>query len=342
MSALALVRRSQHRYQRRADRGRTGDRRRVVQRDASARPADPTLTETLRSAFVNQVDQRTRRLKTMASDALVKHDMFAVGKMTAQTVAFNQNSDKLQAFADWLHLAFDATLLEQKGGWVGAYVGGGYKKGLDHARRETGQVVDIDPKRGNTFSVKAAIELQGIAAATEQHMNRVFAQGVVANNLSSDIAAQLIGKIDSIAIKRALLLVDHSVVNAHAEASLDAMESLGITHVKLRGETCFVRDALEPSEKKEVAELNKEHSSIRAPKRKPQNWKQYVRFRTAGDFKVCPICDELEDNVYLIKEARGLIPVHPECRCAFVPHFDRRFARDLRCEAIEENVNAVV
>jgi hypothetical protein len=335
MTAFALIKRSP-RNARRLERRRPYDRRQVVQRDASARPADPTFTGALRSAFVNQIDQRARQLKAMTSDALVKHDMFALGKLTAQNVAFNASSDKLQAFADWLHIAMDATLLAQKGGWVGAYVGGGYKKGLDHARRETDQAIDIDPKRGNVLSVKAAIELQGIAAATEQHMNRAFAHGIMSKHVAGDIAAQTLDKIDSIAVKRALMLVDQSVVNAHAEASLDAMESLGITHVKLRGETCFVRDAkLEPSEKEAIAAIREEHSVARVPKRKPQNWRQYLRFRTAGDDLVCPICEELEDEVYLISEARGLIPVHIECRCAFVPHFDRRYAQDrMICEGV--------
>jgi hypothetical protein len=83
MTAFALIKRSP-RNARRLERRRPYDRRQVVQRDASARPADPTFTGALRSAFVNQIDQRARQLKAMTSDALVKHDMFALGKLTAQ------------------------------------------------------------------------------------------------------------------------------------------------------------------------------------------------------------------------------------------------------------------
>jgi SPP1 gp7 family putative phage head morphogenesis protein len=42
-------------------------------------------------------------------------------------------------------------------------------------------------------------------------------------------------------------------------------------------------------------------------------------FVTAGDDVVCPECEELEGNVYSISEARGIIPVHPNCRCAWIP-----------------------
>lgn len=44
-----------------------------------------------------------------------------------------------------------------------------------------------------------------------------------------------------------------------------------------------------------------------------------AEFATAGDDVVCPECEELEGKVYSIEEARGVIPVHPNCRCAWIP-----------------------
>lgn len=38
-----------------------------------------------------------------------------------------------------------------------------------------------------------------------------------------------------------------------------------------------------------------------------------AEFLTAGDERVCPQCEALEKQVYTIKEARGVIPVHPQC-----------------------------
>lgn len=46
-----------------------------------------------------------------------------------------------------------------------------------------------------------------------------------------------------------------------------------------------------------------------------------VEFRTAGDGKVCPICRQLNGKVYSTQAARGLIPIHPRCRCAWLPSF---------------------
>lgn len=44
-----------------------------------------------------------------------------------------------------------------------------------------------------------------------------------------------------------------------------------------------------------------------------------AEFMTAGDDEVCEECEDLEGEIMEIEDARGLIPVHPNCRCAFLP-----------------------
>jgi len=45
---------------------------------------------------------------------------------------------------------------------------------------------------------------------------------------------------------------------------------------------------------------------------------------TAGDDRVCPRCNDMEGVVLTIKEARGMIPRHPNCRCMWVPVDDEK------------------
>lgn len=40
---------------------------------------------------------------------------------------------------------------------------------------------------------------------------------------------------------------------------------------------------------------------------------------TAGDDRVCPQCESFEGAIFPIPEARGLIPLHTSCRCAWTP-----------------------
>ena len=44
-----------------------------------------------------------------------------------------------------------------------------------------------------------------------------------------------------------------------------------------------------------------------------------AEYTTAGDDKMCPKCVALQGRPYTIDEARGLIPQHPNCRCAWSP-----------------------
>ena len=47
---------------------------------------------------------------------------------------------------------------------------------------------------------------------------------------------------------------------------------------------------------------------------------EYVNVLTAGDDLVCQVCEDIsEEGPYSLDEAQGLIPAHPNCRCAFVP-----------------------
>ncbi len=44
-----------------------------------------------------------------------------------------------------------------------------------------------------------------------------------------------------------------------------------------------------------------------------------VEWATAGDDRVCVECESMEGSLFTIEEARGLIPLHPNCRCAWLP-----------------------
>src|SRR5690606_31878866 len=79
---------------------------------------------------------------------------------------------------------------------------------------------------------------------------------------------------------RAERIARTEVIHAHAEGPLDSYERLGVEEVGL------------------LAELS-----------------------TADDDRVCPICSSkrLEGPVQ-VSAAHGIIPLHPNCRCAWTPY----------------------
>jgi SPP1 gp7 family putative phage head morphogenesis protein len=44
-----------------------------------------------------------------------------------------------------------------------------------------------------------------------------------------------------------------------------------------------------------------------------------AEWSTAGDDRVCPKCAPMEGRIFTLDEASGLIPFHPNCRCAWIP-----------------------
>jgi SPP1 gp7 family putative phage head morphogenesis protein len=50
--------------------------------------------------------------------------------------------------------------------------------------------------------------------------------------------------------------------------------------------------------------------------------KVLAEFATAGDAQVCEQYAALEGQIYSMEKAEGLIPVHPNCRCTFIPAVD--------------------
>lgn len=44
-----------------------------------------------------------------------------------------------------------------------------------------------------------------------------------------------------------------------------------------------------------------------------------VEWATAGDERVCELCDSMADTVLTVEEARGMLPRHANCRCAWLP-----------------------
>ena len=66
--------------------------------------------------------------------------------------------------------------------------------------------------------------------------------------------------------------------------------------------------------------------------------KLFAEWSTAGDDRVCPKCQPMDGKILSIEDARGLIPLHPNCRCAWIPitQADLRGQRERRRREILE------
>ena len=122
-------------------------------------------------------------------------------------------------------------------------------------------------------------EIQGVGQAFESRIVRQLTLGVSRNTPIREIVRN-IHEQTRLTMRQANALARTEIVRAHAEATLNRFEDLGVSGVGAAVE---------------------------------------MEFTTAGDTKVCARCEGLEGVLFTIDEARGVIPVHISCRCSWFP-----------------------
>ncbi len=227
--------------------------------------------------------------------------------------AFQSDPQKVESFRRWISTQVEADILVAAGGdidkayWT-SFVEEGYKKGagraFDDVRKPalaSGQE-QLDFFRGTkdeflrqTFGRPVAIEkvkllagrvfndLKGVTDEMSTKMTRALTQGLAQGQNPREIARAMIK--DGIGFTKRRGVQSRALTIARTE----------IIRAHAEGQL----DALENLGVEEVGVM--------------------VEWSTAGDDRVCPLCQPLESTVLKIKEARGILPRHPNCRCSFIP-----------------------
>ena len=217
----------------------------------------------------------------------------------------DDDGEAIDAFLDWLRGALDDELLEADRGpngepinrsnWTDVFIRRAYGRGLKFGNgrlREAGADVEgIDPSKAfnrpihsKTLSrlyTRTFRELDGITEAVGQQVSRELTEGFAQGWNPRKIASAINDRVESVGYVRSKTLARTEVIKAHADSTLNRYKEEGVEGVD------------------DVAGK--------------------AEFDTAGDNDVCSICRPLEGEVMSIAEASGLIPLHPNCRCAWLP-----------------------
>lgn len=282
----------------------SGERRLTAQQ---ARRRDPTNTLMIRRQFEKDVNRRFNELKRLIKESLVQNDALGL-KVNAEAAgerafAFARSSQKVEQFMAWLRTAQNELLLQVTTGtsrgvvgnrlWANVYIESAYQKGLASAASKLeGMGVSVStnwinnawfrPIHADSLGLiftRVFSDLRGITEAMDAQISRVLTQGLAEGRSSDSIARDLASRVDSIGKTRARMLARTEVVNAVSESTLNSYEEAEIEGVLLEAE-----------------------------------------FSTSGDEAVCEKCEALaKAGPYTLAQARGLIPAHPNCRCAWIP-----------------------
>lgn len=289
--------------------------------------SDPTRTKTTRRRYAQKLRGRFAEINTEIRAGVADRDVFGLSESDTGTDilggealadplpnTFPRRTDQqIETFDEWLKRQQRDEVLDVISRNGNTYVKSGYKRGLKHAEarlREQGVDVpseDIEElfNRGihrDTLEILYTSDysdLEGITAEVSKQSNRVLTEGFAQGYNPNKMARELTDRVDKIGKTRATTLARTSVIDAHAQATLNRYEELGTDTVTIKAE-----------------------------------------WSTAGDNRVCPICQTLEGRVMTIQEARtetfrysagadepsslsGEYPIkppaHPRCRCSILP-----------------------
>lgn len=225
--------------------------------------------------------------------------------------------------------------------WQDEYIRSAYQTGMASAARNmTRQGVMVEDTWHNEalfrprhrdqiklLSARAVTQLEGLLAAMNTSILRVLGSGLTNNVSPRDLAKSIADRLDAIGIVRARSHVRTEVVNAHAEASLNTYREAGLTEVSALAERIRPKDVglrVRARDRSDIGKLAEE-ALQRYENPGLKGVEVLAEFATADDDQVCPKCRALEEQhgasgtPLPIDQASGIIPVHPNCRCAWLP-----------------------
>ncbi len=298
--------------------------------DKQIQRRDPTGTAGIRSRFLSEMNRRWRALRRLSTIAIAEQDTLGISVVSVgslqnsskpEGVGFlnaEAGSDKVKAFQSWFDKALGEVILGSDGKWMTKHIVAGYDKGIKDALKRVGEPGSVDvADRASTLVMLTIAELQGVMEAVSQRAVRALADGILHRLRPLDVVRNVNSEINKIGVVRSNSMVNAMVVRSHSTASLDMFEAskvkrVGVLPEFVPGSGTVMKDEMLTDAKKS-----------RKRRSKPRGM---IEILTAGDDLVCEECEDLARGTYEIGEARGLIPAHPNCRCAFVPADDDRFA----------------
>lgn len=294
---------------------------------------DPTRSGGVRSHGRALVNRRVFELHTNLRTNLQEHDVFGL-RTTEQPASIlswlENNAQKLGRAEPMLQTLVERALATPPD-WLRGVINVAVDRGVAQALGELQNPnPQIDPSEVSDFhTVKTVNEVQGISWETRRRLLRHIGKALEGRQRPAELMREVRLSLEKVTRRRLILLVNTAVVGALNAGKLLAYRENGVARVGIEPEWLPTNVARKHHR---VADHHYH--------RRVSIWRdaELVNVLTAGDDDVCEDCEDIAgDGPYTLEEAQGLIPAHPNCRCAFVPEGDKRFAESMeRLERIRE------
>jgi SPP1 gp7 family putative phage head morphogenesis protein len=279
--------------------------------NAAADPVADTVSQLiarLRDGAPEGLDLDWDKVEELVQDHFKKNPVSGAKSPTSNAGDFQFMTDpeKLQAFQAWLQTQLLQTVIgkTQEQLWD-QYIEEGFKKGAGRAFDDTkkpyakGYAADQ-----STADIYAGSKLDFLRSAFGQPVAREKVQLLAARSFDDleNVTADMSQRMSRV-------LVDGLIQGASPRDIADDLDDeidIGETRALLIARTEIIRAHAE-GQLVAFRQLGVEELGVQA------------EWSTAGDLAVCPDCEAMEGELYSVDDASGMIPLHPNCRCCWVP-----------------------
>ncbi len=289
------------------------------------KPQDPANILRLQLKYERALLKKITDIEKIIKYAIVDRDVFGLNEQFAimqltpppqRAFSFDTNTKKIQAFIEWLNSLINEDLLrlgvmadvgEVNEFWGNVYIFESYQRGVQDIRFDLKQqgvydFRDLDAVMHTPVHLNRVAQmflrnyenLKGITADMSKEISKFLAESFANGLWPREIAKNMVeliekGKMTDIAIKDKL----GRTISTKRRASLLARTECIAAHINGAVEEC-----------------------LRMGYKEGQIYAEYI----AGyDNRVCDTCANMHMQTFTLEEIRALIPVHPQCRCTFVP-----------------------
>lgn len=287
---------------------------------------DPTRTTLIRRRWIAESRRRFKKLAQAVVQHVVKDDALDLipdepkhvvwtnseNIQNARKVyAFKTSDEKLKAFNAWFKQQVDEGIfgiseegVDPERPWTATYVESAHRQGVV---RGFNQVHNLDNKAAPEFAAGSRAQWLAQAFAAPETVAKVRMLGTRAFELLKGVSGPQAANINRI-LAEGISSGIHPIKLARQMTTEIGMSSMRAERIA-RTETihAHAEGQLDSFEALGVEEVGIE-----------------AEWQTAGDNRVCPRCSSLSGVVLTVKEARGRLPLHPNCRCMWVPSLGSR------------------
>lgn len=268
---------------------------------------DPTRTGTLVSRLQRIFKQFFSMLRSKLWKLIVTEDALRlrVGSgVTNEVFDFPTSPEKLSAFRNWLTSNM-SDILGTTPGWrdpIESLIEEGFRKGAGRAFDDT----NISAKIGND-------NLKFYNGTREEFLRSAFAQPIAKEKIEL-VASRVFTGLGGITSA-----MESQIVRIATDGMAAGLSPRDVGRQMGRTIEGLTRARANTLARTEIIRAHAEGQLMAFEQLGVAELGVAAEWSTAGDTQVCDMCGPMEKVVLKVSEAAGLIPRHPNCRCAWIP-----------------------